>query len=393
MDSLKQLSFSLSAKVVPWSTQNSSSDNSESDLEMNPVSSPKQIEPKEMESPTVLQTKADNQASKKLDVNCIREYWTQLNLFEIDPVPSPKIKSQISPKSVETYNNTKALLNEFDIQPTSSSKQISPKSVGESENTEKTLESIDKREIHEKILDNKSNGRDYWIGLNQHFGSDKQIMVNCDTIDGYNELTENNESIGGIHSLYSTPSASCIDLSINENESTRSTSYMDSLKQLLFSLSAKVVPWSTQNSSSDNSVKKRNLMTPFTVSQTSTAPKITEKGEFLKSTITDISALKVTQSEPPSRVISHHSESTILNDTRPSVRSMPETANDDVISPTTTESRLQNNRRLMPPRRRFARHIVHDQSKQNEQFQKLTEWVGQGYERFNQQNTQRFLFG
>ena len=384
---------------------------------MDPVSSPKQIEPKQTESSTtVLQTKADNQAPKKLDASCIREYWTQLNLFEIDLATSQKTESQIdAPKSVDsaTYNNTKTLLNEFDIQPTSSTKQIapksvdsatynrtktllnesdiqptsstkqiSPKSVGESENTEKNLEeSIDKRE----------KSRDYWIGLNQHFGPDKQMMVNYDTIDGYNELTD------GIQSLYSTPSASCINVSMNENASRRSTSYMDSLKQLLFSLSVLVVPWSIKNSSPDNSVKKTDLMTPFSVSQTNTAPKITEKGEFLKSASSDISALKVTQSGPPSIVIPHHhSESTILNDT-PSVRSMPETyqvtANDDVIPPTTTESRPQNHRRLMPPRRRFLRDIVHDRSGQNEQFQKLTEWVGQGYERFNQQNTQRFLFG
>ena len=174
---------------------------------MDPVSSPKQIEPKQTESSTtVLQTKADNQAPKKLDASCIREYWTQLNLFEIDLATSQKTESQIdAPKSVDsaTYNNTKTLLNEFDIQPTSSTKQIapksvdsktynrtkallnesdiqttssskqtSPKSVGESENTGKNLEeSIDKRE----------KSRDYWIGLNQHFGPDKQMMVNYDT--------------------------------------------------------------------------------------------------------------------------------------------------------------------------------------------------------------------
>ena len=269
---------------------------------MDPVSSPKQIEPKQTESSTtVLQTKADNQAPKKLDASCIREYWTQLNLFEIDLATSQKTESQIdAPKSVDsaTYNNTKTLLNEFDIQPTSSTKQIapksvdsktynrtkallnesdiqttssskqtSPKSVGESENTEKNLEeSIDKRE----------KSRDYWIGLNQHFGPDKQMMVNYDTIDGYNELTD------GIQSLYSTPSASCIDVSINENESRRSTSYMDFLKQLFFSLSVLVVPWSIKNSSLDNSVKKTDLMTPFSVSQTNTPQKLLKRGNSSK---------------------------------------------------------------------------------------------------------------
>jgi len=233
-----------------------------------------------------------------------------------------------------------------------STKQISPKS-DKIENTEKNPESINKKENHVKNLNNnatKSNGRAYWVGLNQHFGLHDRIMVpvTSDTIDGYNELTENVESLGGIQSLYSTPSASCVDLS------TPSTSYIDSLKQLLASFTAMVVPLSASS---------------------------------------DISALKVTQSEPASRVIIHHSESTILNDT-PSVRSMPETcqvtADDDVISP--TESR-QNHRRLMPPRRRFVRDIVYDQSSgQNHRFQKLTEWVGQGYESFNQQNTQKFLF-
>jgi len=248
-------------------------------------------------------------------------------------------------------------------------KQISPKSVDKIE-SEMNPESIYKKENQGKNINNnatKSNGRAYWVGLNQHFDSIEQIIVpvTSGTIDGYNELTKNSESLGEIQSLYSTPSASCVDLSTKENKSTASTSYIDSLKQLLASFSASAFSMIT-------------------------APKMTVKAESLKSASSDISALKVTQSEPASRVILHHSESTILNDT-PSMTSMPETcqvtADDDVISP--TESR-QNHRRLMPPSRRFVRDIVYDQSSgQNNRFQKLTEWVGQGYDK---QNTRRLLF-